>query len=111
MLRGLAFITGTEDFIIKNQQVQIIKLNIPKESIEKYIGAFDISICKNYYDGKELHSYKMMHIEKKEMVLYRYKYPNGQIADTLFNDRSTQRVKKYQERGYTLKKEIYVIVD
>lgn len=108
-LRGLSLIDIVIDYVFGNKCMQLI--HIKTNDIQEYIRSFDLDICRNYFNGEILYCEELSHITSKRMILYRYKNQEGQIVDSLLNERTTDRVEKYKKRGYKLKKEIYIYLD
>lgn len=108
-LRGLSLINHVDNYIINGKCLQIITLN--KSDIMKFIGSFDLDICRNYFNGTELYCENVGAIKAKQMTLYRYKNKEGHIVDSLLNERTTERLEKYKKRGYKLIREIYDYIE
>jgi len=110
-LRGLALIDCVTNYIINNKCLQIIVLKEGENNVMNYIKEFDLDICRNYFDGEKLYCENIEAIKTKKMSLYRYKYNNGKIADSLLDERSIERLEKYKKRGYKLIREIYDYIE
>jgi hypothetical protein len=110
-LRGLALIDSVVNYIVNGKCLQIIILKEKENNIKNYIKEFDLDICRNYFDGEGFYCENIYAIKEKQMTLYRYKYKNGEIADSLLDERSIERLEKYKKRGYVLIREVYDYIE
>ena len=88
------------DFMVKGTNLQHIRIDC---DIIKYINnAFDLDICKNYFDGEKLHIRSVKKITEK----YDYIKPNALLLNFYIQDKLEAKLEarlvKYTERGYTI---------